>query len=579
MSPLEDPECSICCVDSADLPPATILVECPFCAMYECTVCMERNAASSTKPGPMCMNCDGLYTLSTLQKLPKIVRGLYESWSARYLLAQDEERRSDPVIRETVALIKRSIRDAQANVILCRSDKTNASSGSLLIEHDQNSYSHVTDTSAATTLVSSRRRLARPGSRVHKAHGIAKKKPSSFRANYKNSKNKYLALIDPTVLPGAWSDSGVFIYGAVPAKTATAIVTQFLREITATREPADDTGREGASSRVQIACLTPECPGYLSYPTGLCFQCTKVYCRACTQPLKLTQIANAMLIDSVHPDSSSLTRLAALAVKDHTCDPDRLATEKHLRDTTTACPNPKCGARVSKTWGCDQMWCTMPNCRTLFSYMTGKRITSGFVHNPHYTQYLRAGGERVTLGAEDIPGVNPDATTTTNTDNGHRCENDFGTTAEKVGDLYYSNTVDDLMTYLVQIRDLDLPALLAFQSRISRDNTVRYLCGFMSETAYVRLLRTHDERMVVAACLYTCILQYTDLGAQLMLDLCLEHEPEPVVVSAIDKLTRMVTQTTMSEIRKITGKTMLVTVTSKEVIVPLAGVELSKRTF
>ncbi|KNC79272.1 hypothetical protein SARC_08325, partial [Sphaeroforma arctica JP610] len=127
--------------------------------------------------------------------------------------------------------------------------------------------------------------------------------------------------------------------------------------------------------------------------------------------------------------------------------------------------------------------------------------------------------------------------------------------------------------------DNPAPALLAFQSRVSRDNTARYLCGFMSETAYVRMLRTHDERMIVAACLYTCILQYTDLGAQLMLDLCLKHEPEPVVVSAIDKLTRMVAQTTMSKIRKITGKTMLVTVTSKELIVPLAGVELSKRTI
>ena len=71
--------------------------------------------------------------------------------------------------------------------------------------------------------------------------------------------------------------------------------------------------------------------------------------------------------------------------QEHVCDEDAVKTADYIKNTTKPCP--KCGERISKINGCDQMWCT--SCHTAFSWKTGLEDKGAVIHNPHYYQYMR----------------------------------------------------------------------------------------------------------------------------------------------------------------------------------------------
>lgn len=73
---------------------------------------------------------------------------------------------------------------------------------------------------------------------------------------------------------------------------------------------------------------------------------------------------------------------------EHVCKDENIKTAELIKKDTKGCP--KCGVRISKISGCDQMWCT--ECKVAFSWNTGKIILSGPIHNPHYYNYLKENG-------------------------------------------------------------------------------------------------------------------------------------------------------------------------------------------
>jgi hypothetical protein len=86
---------------------------------------------------------------------------------------------------------------------------------------------------------------------------------------------------------------------------------------------------------------------------------------------------------------------------EHTCDESTKATAQLIKKETKPCP--KCGVRIYKIDGCDQMWCTQEGCNTAFSWNTG-RVVTGVIHNPHYYEFLRRQNNgAVPREAGDIP--------------------------------------------------------------------------------------------------------------------------------------------------------------------------------
>jgi len=113
-----------------------------------------------------------------------------------------------------------------------------------------------------------------------------------------------------------------------------------------------------------MKCPDSECRGFLS-TAYKCGTCQKWSCPDCL-------IVKGLDKDSPHP---------------HTCDPGQKESVALIIKESKACP--KCGERISKIDGCDQMWCI--DCHTAFSWVTGA-IVNGIVHNPHYYEYLRKQG-------------------------------------------------------------------------------------------------------------------------------------------------------------------------------------------
>lgn len=75
--------------------------------------------------------------------------------------------------------------------------------------------------------------------------------------------------------------------------------------------------------------------------------------------------------------------------EEHECNDDDIETVKYILSQTKPCP--KCGTRISKIDGCDQMWCV--SCHVTFSWNTGI-IQNGMIHNPHYHEFLRQLGNQ-----------------------------------------------------------------------------------------------------------------------------------------------------------------------------------------
>lgn len=134
------------------------------------------------------------------------------------------------------------------------------------------------------------------------------------------------------------------------------------------------TGKVEAKHFIMKCPGSDDCRGFLS-TAWKCGTCEKFFCSDC------------------HAQKSGMRD------ENHVCNEDAKATASMIRQETKPCP--KCGIRIMKIDGCDQMWCT--ECHTTFSWNTGNILLNTVVHNPHYYEYLRKTNGSIPREAGDVP--------------------------------------------------------------------------------------------------------------------------------------------------------------------------------
>jgi hypothetical protein len=83
----------------------------------------------------------------------------------------------------------------------------------------------------------------------------------------------------------------------------------------------------------------------------------------------------------------------------HECKKEDIETAEMIKADCKPCPN--CGEFIQKSSGCDQMWCI--SCQTPFSWTTGKVVTGGIIHNPHYYEWMKRNGGAAPRNPADVP--------------------------------------------------------------------------------------------------------------------------------------------------------------------------------
>lgn len=84
----------------------------------------------------------------------------------------------------------------------------------------------------------------------------------------------------------------------------------------------------------------------------------------------------------------------------HECQKEDLETAELIRSQSKPCPG--CGEFIEKSSGCNQMYCI--SCHTPWDWDSGKIVTHGVIHNPHYYEWLRrTGGGTAQRNPADVP--------------------------------------------------------------------------------------------------------------------------------------------------------------------------------
>jgi hypothetical protein len=213
-----------------------------------------------------------------------------------------------------------------------------------------------------------------------------------------------------------------------------------------------DTGVTGSSrtkrevKQKHTKCPGPECRGFIIGQSS-CALCSMRVCKDCNAALATPE-----------------------DVSEHICSADDIATWTAIKATTKPCPT--CGTGIEKISGCNQMWCTMPECLTAFDWASGQKI-NGPIHNPHYHDWLRVGGQAAVGHLEANVACDPHA----NVFNHRRTQDIYEALGHSVGRSYEGayNTAFQFLRALPEATDLRRARDTVYTPDMYQEMRIEYL--------------------------------------------------------------------------------------------------------
>lgn len=261
------------------------------------------------------------------------------------------------------------------------------------------------------------------------------------------------------------------------------------------------TGTEKPEARAFLMkCPGEECRGFLSQQWK-CGICTKYYCSDC------------------HAEKKDLKD------DDHKCNEDAKATALLIKKETKPCP--KCGIRIYKIDGCNQMWCT--ECHTTFSWDTGQILLNTVVHNPHYYEYLRKNnGGAVPRELGDVPcGGLPNAYY-------------FNRLIYMCNDLTHGekNAIAGIHRCLVDVQHHRLPGFpIRPNANMNRDVDINYLMNNLTEEEWGSKLEQIENKFEKKKEIGLILQTFIHVGSEKM-NLIMNHQNKDGFAKLVSKVTK-----------------------------------------
>ena len=192
---------------------------------------------------------------------------------------------------------------------------------------------------------------------------------------------------------------------------------------------------------------------------------------------------------------------------EHTCNEEAKASAALIKRETKPCP--KCGVRIFKIDGCDQMFCTQETCHTAFSWNTGHVIT-GTIHNPHYYEYLRhRNGGNAPREAGDIPcGGLPTVWQFTR----DILQTDLPVQTKNLL-IHIHRTLNDM----AEVRLAEFPARRA--ANTNQDINIKYLMNEMEEDNWKKMLEQRETKFERKREIGQILTTFTHVGSEFLRNL------------------------------------------------------------